>query len=409
MKVEGLNESIINGRPRISATMHWEDNDRPATEIFFETDAEFKDDLTCHAHPFFVAGVVPALASGEKRIAIEDDVCPELRAGVETAVKLIQQWHSKEEYLGIKVEVRKGKNKSCITRKNRAGFFFSGGVDSLATLRANRLNIPLDHPGAFKDGILVYGLEVTDPDAFSYVREAMHEIAADAGITLVPIYTNVRELNDDWHFWQYQWEGAVFSAVAHSLANRIGTVHIASTHDIKSLIPYGSHPLLDPLFSSCSTAIKHDGIGLSRLQRTQLISGWTVARNNLRVCNRSEEYENGRLNCGKCEKCIRTMLELLATGSLDVTEAFTVKDVSSEAIKALPWVRPASRHFYTEMIAPLHEKGRSDLANAIEEKLQSMIPPKSKGVIQNTLDTVWKLDRKISGGRLYRLGKKFIG
>jgi len=408
MKIENLNTSFRNGRQRISSKIIWEDSDLKSQEVYFETDEQFSEDLTCSPHPFLISSLVPAFHAGEKRIAIKEAVCPELKVGLETAIKLIHQWYYTAKRSDFKVEAKIEKFPACTQRRDRAGFFFSGGVDSLATLRANRLNIPLGHPGSIKDGILVYGLEVTSPDSFSYVRTAMQEIAANAGITLVPIYTNVRELNEDWDFWQYQWEGSVFSAIAHSLTKRLGAVYIASTHDIPSLVPYGTHPLLDPLFSSCALKILHDGIGLSRLERTYLIADWEIVLNNLRVCNRSELYESNKLNCGRCEKCIRTMLELIAVGGLDKTKVFPVKDLSSEDVLSIKWIRPASRPYYQEMIKPLREGGRSDLADAIERKLSSIISNKPAQKGPRVVEMIRRADYKYLGGNLRRLKNRLL-
>ncbi len=74
---------------------------------------------------------------------------------------------------------------------------FSGGIDALASVRWNRLKYPTEHR-SFRDGILVYGLEIYHPEAFEYVRRV--RVSGDAGLTLIPVYTNVRYLDDDWTF-----------------------------------------------------------------------------------------------------------------------------------------------------------------------------------------------------------------
>jgi hypothetical protein len=50
------------------------------------------------------------------------------------------------------------------------------------------------------------------------------------------------------------------------------------------------------------------------------------------ISNRFKDYRQDMLNCGKCEKCVRTMLGLLAVGAMDKTDAFPVKDVSRELV-----------------------------------------------------------------------------
>ena len=409
MKLEGLHSSDVDGRKRISATIKWEDNDREAQEIFFETDEEFGPDLACNPHIFLVSSLIPAMRAGEKRIQLAQNICPELRVGLETAMKWTRQWHYDPERPLVRIETKAKKAAICDKRRPRTAFFFSGGVDSLATLRANHLNIPTGHPGFIQDGILIYGLEVSELDPFSHVRHSLAEIAADTGITLIPIYTNVRSLDEDWHFWEQQWEGAVFAAIAHGLVNRIGTASIASTYDIANMMPLGSHPLIDPLYSSCNLRILHDGITRSRYDRTNLIAKWDVGRNNLRVCNQSEFYTADTLNCGKCEKCIRTMLAFLAIGVLDKMTAFPVREISPETVAEIRWISANARPFYREMIQPLYACGRGDLAAAIEKKLHQYDPPEPKKKTDLVVDVIRRADGKYFSGRLGQLKRMLSG
>lgn len=410
MKIEGLHSSDVDGRKRISATIKWEDTERATQEIFFETDDEFGADLSCNPHTFLVSSLIPAMRAGEKRIFINDAICPELLVGLQTAMKWTRQWHYDPERALVRIESKTEKSANPIESLNRTAFFFSGGIDSLATLRANRLNIPADHPRSIDDGILVYGLEVSEPGSFVHVKRALAKIAADAGIAMIPVYTNVRELDLDWNFWEHQWEGAVFSAIAHALVRRIGNVYIAATHDTASLMPLGSHPLLDPLYSSCTLRVLHDGILLSRFERTKLIANWDAGRENLRVCNQSTQYSAENLNCGECEKCVRTMLAFAALGVLEDTKAFPKNEVSLDTIAGIRWIAPSSRPFYKEMIGPLYEGGYGDLAAAIEHKLQHYDPPPEARKVKALIyDAIRRADGKYLSGRLGQFKRKLSG
>jgi hypothetical protein len=260
----------------------------------------------------------------------------------------------------------------------RAGFFFSGGIDSFATLRANRLNFPLQHPRSIKDGLLVYGLEQDDPGLFSHVLDSLSEIVQDAGITLIPVYTNLylnyRKEDAAQHFslWAHEFGGAALAAVAHAFASRLTVVSIAASRDTSNLQPWGTHPLIDPNYSSSDLRVIHDGLIMSRLERTKLVADWDPALQHIRVCNKYKQYQAGMLNCGECEKCLRTMLTLLALGVLDKTRAFPVKDISAELILEkvnMPDKKVYLKTVYRGLIDALAEKGRYDLVEAIEYKL----------------------------------------
>ena len=73
MKIEGIERGDMGERSRTVARVTWEDCDRPAEEIYFETEQEFADGLAPGAEPFLVAGLVPAFRHGERRIAVEGE------------------------------------------------------------------------------------------------------------------------------------------------------------------------------------------------------------------------------------------------------------------------------------------------------------------------------------------------
>ena len=60
--------------------------------------------------------------------------------------------------------------------------------------------------------------------------------------------------------------------------------------------------------------IEHVGATRAREQKVAAIAGMDLARRHLRVCY---ENRNGAYNCGRCEKCVRTMVALEVVGVLD--------------------------------------------------------------------------------------------
>jgi len=368
MKIEDLRVEEQGTRTRVMATVSWEDCDRGRQEIYFETEKPFAEGLSCNPHAFLIAAVIPALWCGEQRVYLEGEVSPELQDGLNAIMSLFKHWYGLARDV-VRIEAKTISTRPSLRTAERAGAFFTGGIDSLATLRTNRLAFPPSHPGSIKDGIIVYGLEMDRPEAFDHVWNCVAKVAEDAKITLIPVYTNIRYLHDDWTFWYDAYMGAALAAVAHALIKRLTIVSIASDYDIPNLRPHGSHPLVEPNFSSYDLRIKYDGITLSRLAKTRLVADWQVALQNIRVCNKTEYYRPGMLNCGQCEKCIRTMLALLASDALKKTGAFPQTDVSEGLVRANVRLNDRIAPFYEELIVPLEEKGRDDLARAIKRKL----------------------------------------
>jgi hypothetical protein len=367
MIIENLRSERQHDRARVAATVRWEDCDRPTQEIYFETQEEFADDLTCNPHAFLVGCVIPAFHHGEKRIFIEEEICPELREGLMTVMHLLRHWYYKLSRSLVRIEAEIRSNFA--NKHGRAAAFFSGGVDGWATLHHNKLNVPPAHPSFIKDVLVVFGLFREESDDFKKVLSLMVDTARMAGVVPVPVHTNLVSLGQGWEFWGDEGEGAVFAAIAHAFAQRFSVVSLASSFDIPLLHPHGSHPILDPAYSSSDLRIKHDGVCLSRLMKVKLIAEWDVALQNLRVCNNISSIGPNNLNCGQCEKCVRTMLALLIVDALHRTQRFSKHDVTPDLVESAIYMDKTTSPFYRELILPLMAMGRHDLVAAIRRKL----------------------------------------
>ena len=71
------------------------------------------------------------------------------------------------------------------------------------------------------------------------------------------------------------------------------------------LAPLGTHPLLDPGGARKMSSSSTTGCEASRLDKLELVAAEPAARHWLRVC---WENRGGAYNCGRCEKCLRTMV-----------------------------------------------------------------------------------------------------
>ena len=101
--------------------------------------------------------------------------------------------------------------------------------------------------------------------------------------------------------------------------NAMVTGYIAGSDHFEDLCRIGSRPDIDEAFSSSlhgggQLTIKHDGIGLRRLDKLQYLHSLISQKIEVppvRVCLRS--FAAGK-NCCMCEKCARTIASILAIG-----------------------------------------------------------------------------------------------
>jgi len=372
MRISNLTVTNNDKLVRAAATVTWEDCDQPQKDIYIETEKRFAADISCDPHAFLIGCLIPALHFGEKRILLEAEICPTLREGLGIVMALMQEW-SQGAYRPLSIETRTGDTVNSRNNDRRAGMFLSGGIDSLAALRVNKLTYSDAHPGSIKDCLLVHGFDIGGVvqrgmkyHVFERAKAAMSSVAKDANVNLIPVYTNIRHLCDERELWLNKFFGAVLAAVAHAFSSRFDLVYIASSYDIPNLAPCGSHPMLDPEYSSYNLRIRHRNHDLSRMDKLRLLAGWDVALQNLRVCLANVK---DRLNCGQCEKCVRTMLGLVAIDALHKASAFVEDDVAPDMLANFSITIRHREPFYLELLEPLKARGRDDLTRVIEKKL----------------------------------------
>jgi len=181
--------------------------------------------------------------------------------------------------------------------------FFSGGVDSFYSL--------IKHRDEIDNLILVHGFDIplADTKAFALAEAQVRDVASFFGKRLIVVRTNLHFEQPDIPCSWGMYHGAALAAVALALAPNHGKVYIASSYSYSDLHAWGSHPLLDPLWSTEFVQIVHDGCE-TRINKLRALVKSPEALSRLRVC-----WENpDNYNCCLCEKCIRTMLALRILG-----------------------------------------------------------------------------------------------
>ena len=232
-----------------------------------------------------------------------------------------------------------------------AGLFYTGGVDSSYALQQLRDRI--------RYAIFVEGFDIplTDADRLRKAREWLSATTRACGVELIVVRTNLREHPT---FREVFWETthvAALAGVAHALGNLVHTVYVAAS-DLPP--PHGSAPDLDGAWSSGSLKTENFGAELNRLQRVASIAKWEPLRGRLRVCWENNASE---LNCGYCEKCTRTRMQLLVSGAPDGLDSFPREPSLPSALRELHAVKKGLHGHWREIAARL---GDDHLRNEID-------------------------------------------
>ena len=105
MKIDNFRSEKRNGRATVLATVTWEESDRSAQEIFFETEEKFGESLSCNPHAFLVGCILPAMHHGERRVFLNAQICPELREGLNTVMSWMRHWFEPDHRL-VEIEAK---------------------------------------------------------------------------------------------------------------------------------------------------------------------------------------------------------------------------------------------------------------------------------------------------------------
>jgi len=370
LRIEDIAVETVAGARRARARIVWEECEREPTTLYFDVPEASAEGLRADPHAFLLAAAVPALRAGEARVRVAGTLCPSLVAGLREAMARLSAWFAPSRRLP---EIEAGLGfETARPGPARRALFLSGGVDSLALLRRNRLAWRTDHPDSFRDAIFVNGFDIYcserySGDFFERALALLAPIADEARLELLPVRTNLITL-DVPEAWVDEWIAAGTAAVAHLFSHRFDRVSIAASPYEGDLVPMGTHPEIDPLYSSAGLRIAHDGGDERRIEKVARIADWPAGLRGLRVCWEGIKPD-APLNCGRCHKCILTMLELLAADRLGDCPTFGASNVTPEMANVLRSTTASSTGYYRELLAPLRERGRQDLVAVLEHKL----------------------------------------
>jgi hypothetical protein len=280
--------------------------------------------------------VLPAAVLGED-LTIEAPVSPRLAASIQTIVDIYIGWVPTLRRPNIRCETA-----PTASSLGHRGLFFSCGVDSFHTLMKN---------DSVSHLIFISGFDVRlgNPTLLETIMGHAAKVAAEAGRTLVVVESNARQLLEPLLAWKFS-HGPALASAALAVGGLLGTCLIPSSHAYDELIPWGSHPLLDPLWSTEALEFEHYGCAAHRVDKIRAIADWPLALSHLRVCwpDWTQDY-----NCGRCEKCVRTMLALHAAGALDRAATFP-NGLNAGLLREVSLINgDSSIHFMQELVSKL--------------------------------------------------------
>lgn len=228
-----------------------------------------------------------------------------------------------KENLFKKIKIKSKKIVKNEIKPIRSSMFFSGGVDSLDTLCTNFDKKPLL--------IMIWGSDIwlEDKKGWNTAKQNMDKISKKLKKNKTYIKSNFRKtinelklnevyeekLGDNW------WHGvehgmALLGHIAPIVSKyNIGIHYMPGTFsNADKNVKCASYPTIDENFKVSNCAVVHDGFKYSRLDKVENIIKFKKSKNieiMFRTCYKERE---DKMNCCDCEKCYRTIMELVSIG-----------------------------------------------------------------------------------------------
>ena len=306
------------------------------------------------ASPFLCASILLAMRLGED-LEVRGPVSPPLLERAPRIVDLYARWDPRL----FRTAINATETLEPAQPAAGIGCFLSRGVDSVYSAASAR-----GLPGEITQLVYCDRLEPLHSDRVraEEVRLA-GEVAERLGLPLVVIETNLRELTDplvgDWA----DMAGAGLAFLGTSMPGGLGHIIIPSSDGPTTLGPSGTSPLLDPLFSTAEVRVEHDAPGTRPAKVAWLAGLRPDLLPYLKVCYHEDRPDN----CGRCSKCLLTVLSLEATGLRELATGFP-PEIDREALAGVRIRGMQGEEEFAEVETLLRARG-SDLAGAVADGL----------------------------------------
>ena len=244
--------------------------------------------------PFLPVALLIAMRRAEP-LWLDGPVSPRLLAATDEIQRILSAWSPL--YRRVEIRARAAHAGRTSVRPAARAVCFSRGVDSMYSAAVPRPEGEAPTHLLYAEGLDPgYG-----PETLRREAARIRALAERLGCGLLKLSTNVRAVLD-LHVGYEDGYGAALAALGLACAGALGTFLIPTSMSYPELGPEGSHPLLDPLWSTEEVEVVHDAIGPAREEKVAWLAHERPdLMDEVHVCYRVD----GTGNCGRCGKCLR--------------------------------------------------------------------------------------------------------
>ncbi|WHY71037.1 peptidase [Fictibacillus enclensis] len=216
------------------------------------------------------------------------------------------------------------------TPTNEAASLFSGGLDALATfvrIKDKRPILITEFGWHEKDIQYSEVWEADKKNAMNFASEnGLQNILVESNYGTFIDDSNInkefsRKLGDTWWHGLHHGLAIISAAVPICYKLKIKTIYIGSSNTPLLKVPCASDPSVDNEFKFASSHVFHDAYELNRQDKVKVVvDQYSSIKSKvaIRVCFKNEE------NCCRCEKCLRTIMGIVAEGENPIKYGFNI-------------------------------------------------------------------------------------
>lgn len=355
--------------------------------LWVSVDSKWNSFLATDSTPFTSALLLPSAKKGET-LQVTGTVSTKWMQGAREIIDRVVGWQTGFSPINIKANGVK----DTPAMKN-VGVFFSGGVDSFSSYLKykNSKRLKITHL------LFVHGfdIDIKNKELADSVIKKMRQIAKKEKVALIEISTNVREVLDQMLRWDLSHGGAL-AMVALMLRKGFSSIIIPGSGNVEPQEPWGSCEYVDVRWSTESLKIVHDLDRRTRMDKVkEFVAKSDIALKYLRVCWRNTAY-----NCGVCDKCMETMIDLRINNVLHRSQSFPFElDLTKVSkIYSTPYYY---QPYLLQNVEYLTKTGQDpELLSALQTSLHSSLNPSLR---RRAIDYIHHLDFTYNESRLFVL------
>lgn len=338
-------------------------------DVFYEFSGECIPKIKCDGS-FAIVALLPFAMHHGVDIEIEEPVDAVILEKLEESQDAWRRWFP-DLFRNIRIIAPNVLFPEVPPRGRSAVAAFSGGIDACYALHAHKRGLLGRRTCDVKGAVLVQGFDIplTDGAWYAMSRDHAAAIAEYYDTPLVEVRTNWRDLEN--MLFPDSWEMIFMYGLA-------GIMHQFKTAGVEHAViaadePYdgeiagwGSNSITNQMMGSDAFPIHFTGGGEGRSGKARVLSGEPGVLEHLRVCwQRGENGKRELLNCGVCEKCMRTKLNFMAHG-VDKVPALGAAQVTAAEVRRIMIGNPAILSLYKEMLADGDWSGYPDVKRELE-------------------------------------------